>query len=143
MTSIEIHKAHIKEHIQELADAIAIGLEKRPATIGLHISACAIELLELYLHKTGKISSGAMIKHEWFKAPTPNQKILPLAERKLAVQFPDKEKILSFMYIIEEERNKLIYGKPSIPTITASLNAFQKLHEILKEKIKDAGEEIE
>ncbi len=143
MTSLEIHKAHIKEHIQELTDAIAMGIEKRPATIGLHISACAIELLEIYLHKTGKISSGAMIKHEWFKAPTANQKIIPLAERKLPVQFQDKEKILSLMYIIEEERNKLIYGKPSIPTITTSLNAFQKLHETIKEKLKELGEDIE
>src|SRR3989338_3943918 len=125
MASIEIHKAHIKEHIQELIDAITIGIEKRPATIGLHISACAIELLELYLHKTGKITSGAMIKHEWFKAPKEGQKILPL------------------MYTIEEERNKLIYGKPSQATLTASLNAFEKLHTILKKKIQEAGEEIE
>ena len=143
MASIEIHKAHIKEHIQELIDAITIGIEKRPATIGLHISACAIELLELYLHKTGKITSGTMIKHEWFKAPKEGQKILPLAERKLAVQFEEKDKILSLMYTIEEERNKLIYGKPSQATLTASLNAFEKLHTILKKKIQEAGEEIE
>lgn len=143
MTSIQIHKEHISEHIQELADAIAIGVEKRPATIGLHTSACAIEFLEIYLHILGKISAGAMIKHEWFKAPKPGQKIAPLAERKLGVDFPAKEDILSLLYIIEEERNKLIYGKPTKAGIDAVLGAFQKIHTIIKEKIQEAGEEIE
>ncbi|MEK6921996.1 MAG: hypothetical protein AABX82_08955, partial [Nanoarchaeota archaeon] len=31
------------------------GIEKRPATIGFHTSACATELLELYLHKKNLI----------------------------------------------------------------------------------------
>ena len=29
MTAKEIHKEHIKEHIQEIEDAIAIGIERR------------------------------------------------------------------------------------------------------------------
>lgn len=143
MTSIQVHKEHIQEHLQELADAIAIGVEKRPATIGLHTSACSIELLEIYLHVLGKISFGTMIKHDWFKAPKQGQKIAPLAERKLGVDFPAREAILSLLYVIEEERNKLIYGKPSKVGIDTVLGAFQKLHLLVKERLEEAGEEIE
>ena len=138
-----MHKQHIAEHVQELADAIAIGAEKRPATIGLHVSACSIELIELYLHLLGKISTGAMLKHDWFKAPKPGQKIAPLAERKLCVDFPAKTEIFSLMYVIEEERNKLIYGKPNKVVLDAVLVVFEKLHTIMKEKIKEAGEDID
>ncbi len=143
MASIQLHKQQIKEHIQEINDAIAIGLEKRPATLGLHASACSISLLEIYLHILGKISIGTMIKHEWFKPPKPGQKIAPLAERMIGAEFPNKEVILSLMYALEEHRNKLIYGKPTKTAIDAVFTSFQKLHVIIKEKLSELGEEIE
>ena len=143
MTSIQVHKEHIKEHLQEMEDAVAIGMEKRPATIGLHVSACSISLLELYLHVLGKISSGTIVKHEWFKEPKPGQKIMPLAERKLGVDFPKKDEILSLMYTIEEFRNKLIYGKSGKIALDAVYRSFQKLYNIIQEKLKELGEEIE
>ena len=83
MTAQRIHLAKIKEHLQELKDAIAQGIENRPATIGFHTSACAIDLLELYLHHTGKIPIGLQIKHEWFKRPFSEQSMSFLAERNL------------------------------------------------------------
>ena len=137
MTSLNVHRERIAEHLQVIADAIAVGIERRPATIGLHASACSIDLLELYLHISGNISAGAVIKHEWFKAPKPEQKILPLAERKLGGIFPDKEKVLRLMYIIEEHRNKLIYGKPSLGGIEMVLRTFQQLYTLLKDKLKE------
>ena len=143
MTSIQLHKEQIKEHVQEINDAIAIGIEKRPVTLGLHTSACSISLLETYLHKLGKISIGAIIKHEWFKPPKPEQKLAPLAERKIEAEFPFKQELFSLMYTIEEHRNKLIYGKPTNAALTAVFNSFQKLHEIIREKLKELGEEIE
>ena len=143
MASIQIHKERIKEHLRGLENAIAIGVEKQPATIGFHTSAGAICLLELYLHLLGKITTGAMIKHEWFKTPKPEQKIIPLAERKLKIEFPEKSRLISQMYIIEEERNKLIYGRPSKIAIDAVLKAFQTIYKIIKEKLNEIGEEIE
>ncbi|MEK6921050.1 MAG: hypothetical protein AABX82_04155 [Nanoarchaeota archaeon] len=143
MTSVEQHKIQVKEHMQELADAIAIGLENRPATLALHVSACSISLLEMYLHVLGKISTGTTIKHDWFKRPKEGQKITPLAERKLGALFPEKEKILSLLYIIEENRNKLIYGKPTKVASDAVYSSFQQLHELIKEKLKEQGVDIE
>lgn len=143
MTSISIHKDQIQEHMQEIEDAIAIGMERRPATIALHASACSISLLEAYLHKLGKIGVGTMVKHEWFKRPLPGQKTSPLAERKLGADFPEKEEILSLMYTIEENRNRLIYGKPTKEAIKEVHTSFIKLYTIIKEKLNELGEEIE
>ncbi len=143
MTSIFIHKEHIKEHLQELNNAIATGIEKRCATIGFHTSACSINLLELYLHTLGKIQAGTILKHDWFKTPKPEQKLIPLAERKIKVSFPRKEEILPLMYIIEELRNKLIYGKPNPSRAEVAINTLQKVHSIIKEELQNLGEEIE
>lgn len=143
MASIQRHKEQIKEHMQEINDAVAIGLEKRPATLALHASACSISLIEVYLHALGKISIGTMIKHEWFKPPREGQKIAPMAERKIGVDFPLKDEIFSLIYTLEEHRNKLIYGKPTKSAIDAVFTSFQKLHQIIKYRLKEMGEEIE
>ena len=143
MTAQKIHLEKIKEHLQELKDAIAIGIEQRSATIGFHTSACAIDLIELYLHKTGKIPIGMQVKHEWFKRPKPGQKILPLAERNLKSDFPHKLAIIELLYSLEEKRNKLIYGHSTPPEIKQTLETFEKLQHILTEMLTAAGENFE
>lgn len=137
MTSIEEHKKKITEHLEEIEDAINSGIEKKPITIGFHCSACSIQFLETYLHKINKISVGKVLKHDWFKKPTPEQKKEPLIERKLSVEFPQKEKIYNLIYDIEEDRNSLMYGSPKKEKIKEVLENFQKLREIFKELLKD------
>lgn len=141
MTAQSIHLAKINEHLQELKDAIAQGIEIRPATIGFHTSACAIDLLELYLHHAGKIPIGLQVKHEWFKRPKPGQKILPLAERNLKGEFPYKHEIIALFYNIEENRNKLIYGHATISDIKQTIESFDKLKKIMKELLGDTFED--
>lgn len=143
MTAQTIHKTRIKEHLQELKDAISVGIELRPATIGFHTSAAAIDLLELYLHKTEKIPIGKQVKHDWFKRPKPEQKIKPLAERYLPMPFPQKEEIFEHLYTLEEQRNKLIYGHATLADIKQAIGAFEKLKEILLALLKEQGENIE
>ncbi|MEW5896906.1 MAG: hypothetical protein AB1668_04395 [Nanoarchaeota archaeon] len=142
MTSVTEHKRKIKEHLQALNDAIDYGIENKPITIGFHTSACATELLEIYLHKLNLISIGKTIKHNWFEKPKPGQKIAPLIERKLSVNFPDKEKIYHLIYNIEEHRDNLIYGKNSPALVKFVLENFLQLKEQLIKKLKDLGEEI-
>lgn len=143
MTAKTIHLAKIKEHLQELKDAVAIGIEIRPSTIGFHTSACSIDLLEVYLHKTGKIPIGAQIKHDWFQRPKDGQKIMPLAERKIKTDFANKKEIFDFLYSIEESRNKLIYGNATHGEIKQIINIFYKYKQLLKEMLEKEGEEIE
>ncbi|MBI5066515.1 hypothetical protein HZA97_09885 [Candidatus Woesearchaeota archaeon] len=143
MAGQKVHFNKIKEHLQELKDAKTLGIENRPATIGFHTSACSIDLLELYLHKVNLLEIGAQIKHDWFKRPKPGQKIIPLVERKLKINFLNKEKILEFLYYLEEKRNKLIYGSSTKIEIEQTINIFEEYKKLLKEMLKEAGEEIE
>lgn len=142
MTTIEEHRKKIIEHLEEIEDAINSGIERKPVTIGFHCSACVIQYLELYLHLTNKISIGKIIKHDWFKKPKPEQKIEPLIERKLPVIFPKKEEIYKLIYILEEERNILMYGKPAENQIKNMLENFNKLKTIFKELLKNENIEI-
>lgn len=143
MTSIKRHKEKIQEHIEEIQDAIDIGIEKRPATIGFHTVTCVVEMLEMYLHKKELIGPGKIIKHDWFKRPKKEQKIDPLIERKLPVTFKDKEKIYNLFYTLEENRNNLIYGKATKEQIEIVVNTFQKIKDIMTQKLKEEGVEIE
>lgn len=143
MGSIQEHKRRIAEHLEELEDAIDKGIEKKPVTIGFHASACALELLELYLHKKDLISAGKMIKHNWFERPKQEQKIAALIERKLPAVFPDKEMIYELIYNIEENRNTLIYGKATKPQIELVLKNFNELKQLMIQKLSELGEKIE
>ena len=130
MTSIEEHKQKIQEHLREIEDAIEQGIEKSPITIGFHCSACAIQFLELYLHIQNKISIGKVVKHDWFKRPNLGQRIEPLIERKLGVEFPEKQKIYDLIYRLEEKRNILVYGKSDEKQIKEVLEIFNELKEV-------------
>ncbi|MBS3099994.1 hypothetical protein J4463_02145 [Candidatus Pacearchaeota archaeon] len=133
MTSIDEHKKKIQEHLSEIKNAIEEGIEKKPITIGFNCSACAIQLLELYLHITNKISIGKIIKHDWFKKPHPEQKIPSLTERKLPIDFPRKQEIYELIYTLEEERNILVYGKSDEKQIKKVLEIFLKIKNIFME----------
>lgn len=103
MTSIDEHKKKIKEHLEEIEDAINEGIEKKPQE---------------------------------------EQKIEPLIERRSLVMFEKKEEIYSLIYNIEEERNSLVYGKPTENQVKKVLDNFLKLKEIFKELLKNEGIEI-
>jgi len=139
MGSIENHQKRIKEHLTELNDAVDAGIENKPVTVGLHCSACSIELLELYLHSLHKIPLGKVVKHNWFKRPHSQQKIEPLAERKLGVDFPEKEKIYNLIYSIEDLRENLVYGTPGLSQIKKVYNAFLILKAELSAKLRKEG----
>ena len=143
MTAQSIHKERIREHLEVLKEAVALGIEKRPATIGFHASACAIDLLELYLHKMDKIPIGKQIKHDWFKRPKSGQKIKPLSERQIPIAFSHKEEIFDLLYTLEEKRTRLVYGKATSLETKQVLDTFEKVKNILLPLLSEAGEEIE
>ncbi|MBL7160938.1 MAG: hypothetical protein ISS93_03770 [Candidatus Aenigmarchaeota archaeon] len=143
MAGIKERRKKIQEHLEELQDAITLGIERRPATIGFHAVACATEMLEFYLHLKGVISTGKTIKHNWFKRPKDGQKSLPLIERKLPAVFPEKEKVYNLIYSLEENRNLLVYGKSSRTQTELVVSEFNKLRVILEGKINEEGESLE
>jgi len=143
ITTIEQHTRKIREHLDEINEALDLGIEKRPITIGLHTSLCSTELLELYLHLENKISIGKQIKHNWFKRPKQDQKKDPLPDRKIGAEFPDKERIYSLLYNIEEERDNLVYGRVEKEQTKKVLKSFQELKSVLIDRIENKGVEIE
>ncbi len=132
----------IGEHLKEINESIDEGIENKPVSIGFHCSACALQFLEVYLHITNKIPIGKVIKHDWFKKPQEKQKKEALIERKLAVIFPRKEEIYSLIYELEEERNTLVYGKPTDIQIKKVIEVFLKLKEIFEELFKNEKFEL-
>ncbi len=142
MTSADEHIKKVKELLGEIDDAIDAGIETRPVILGFSCSECSCQLLELYLHKMDKISVGKQKKHNWFKPPQNGQKQEPMAERKLAVDFPLKAKIYSIIYEIEGLREQLIYGKPGKTQIAEVLEAFNKLKGVILPELKKLGVEI-
>ena len=143
MTSTDEHIKKIKEHLEEIEDAIDQGIENKPITIGFHCSACSVELLELYLHTINKISVGHVIKHDWFKKPKIEQKKEDLIDRKLKINFNNKKEIYDLIYSIEEKRSNLVYGKSDKKVIESVLNSFLKLKEKLIELLSKEGVKIE
>ena len=143
MTSINGHLDKIKEHLEEIKDAVDEGIEKKPITIGFHCSACASELLEIYLHQINKIPMGKLIKHNWFKRPKEGQKIEALANRKVGAEFPDKDLIYNLIYDIEENRDNLIYGKVGTDQIKKVHDSFLELKKLMVEKLNQVGVQIE
>ena len=137
MTSFDEHKIKIQEHLREIDDAIEQGIEKSPITIGFHCSACAIQFLELYLHLTNKISIGKIIKHDWFKRPHLGQRIELLIERKLGIEFPEKQRIYDLIYSLEEKRNILVYGKSDEKQIKEVLDIFNELKSLFLKLLED------
>ena len=142
MTTKEEHLKKIKEHLDEINDAINEGAENKPITIGFHCCSCAVQFLELYLHLKNKIPIGKVVKHDWFKKPQSGQKIEPLIERKLSVEFEKKQEIYNLIYNLEEQRNKLVYGSPAETEIKNTINNFNKLKTIFREILKDENIEI-
>lgn len=142
MTSKEEHLKKIREHLDEINDALNEGADNKPVTLGFHCSACAIQFLELYLHATNKIPIGKLVKHDWFKKPQSGQKIEPLIERKLNVNFERKQEIYQLIYEIEEQRNKLVYGSPVHSEIEEIIANFNKLKSIFLEVLKNENIQI-
>ena len=101
---IEHHLENLKESVEEIENAVKVGLIKKQRTLGFHTSSAAIDILEIILHKYNLIDPGFIIKHEWLNS---KRKI----EEKLPFEFPGKKEILKHIVKIESARSKLCYGK--------------------------------
>lgn len=124
---VESHLENLKESLAVIEESIIRGLVERQRTLGFHISAASIDLLEILLHKHDLIDPGFIIKHEWFKSKN-------TIKEKFPFDFSKKQEILDLIYKIEEKRNTLCYGKPQkIETIQEVLENFNNLKKSFRE----------
>lgn len=129
---IEAHEKRLNESIGVIEESIEIGVEERQRNIGFNASAAAIDMLEILLHKAGRISTSHVIKHQWLAS---RRKI----EEKLWFDFPRKREMIALITSIESKRNKLCYGTPQpAREIEGVINDFRKL----RNEFRRAMEEI-
>jgi len=118
---LETHYANLRESMEEIEDAIKKGIARKQRTIGFHTSAAAADIYEIILHRKNLITTGFLVKHDWFAA---KNKI----KSKLPFDFPEKEEIIGLITSIEEKRNQLCYGRPrSEEEIRKVIENFNKL----------------
>jgi len=61
---IESHYKSLKESLELIEESVQKGILERQRTIGFHCSAAAVDMLEIFLHKSRLIEPGAIIKHD-------------------------------------------------------------------------------
>ena len=130
---IEAHEQRLKESIDVIEESIEAGITKRQRNIGFNASAAAIDMLEILLHKAGKLGTDAIIKHEWLNSKRKT-------EEKLGFDFPHKAMILKLIQAIESSRNRLCYGTPRPEReIAEVIHAFNKLREEFGKAEQETG----
>lgn len=125
---IESHLEKLKESEEVIRQCIEEGLlASRQRTLGFHVSAAAIDLFEIFLHKQHLIDPGKQIKHDWFSSKNKTAE-------KIGFDFPRKKEILDAMLAIESKRNLLCYGAPQKEEdVEEIVSAFLSLKRIFEE----------
>ena len=125
---VEDHLKNIEESLEEIEEAIEVGLTKRQRTLAFHISVVSTEMLEVYLHKLGLLSESRMLKHNMFSSKR-------RALEELPYDFPHKKEIINLLVEIEKRRNILTYGKRrNEKELKEYLNTFLKLKKIFEDE---------
>lgn len=127
----ETHLENFKTHKSVIFDwAVAIkGPKERQRIVGLHASRGIVELLSVFLHENGLLSSGAQLNHRWFKSKS--------VEKRLP-EFKNKTKIVLKLTKLENLCETLSYGgeKPEERTNEA-IELFKNLEEEIEELRKN------
>lgn len=126
------HEEALREHINSINKAIDEGIVDNQRNLGFNVSQGSVELFAIFLHKLHLIEgSGDQFDHRIFKSKD-------LINRKIPMDFPLKDKILSIMRDIELERIALCYGsrKPK-SRIEKNLKNFQELRKIINKELKN------
>jgi len=126
--NVEDHLRNISESLEVLKENIQKGIEKRQRSIGFNTSLCAVEMLEVFLHKENLLHPSSLLKHNWFGS-------VRKAHQKIEFDFLDKSKIINLICKIEDKRNSLCYGnQKSLFEIKETLNYFNELKELFESK---------
>ncbi len=136
----EKHLAAIKEVSESLEDAIKDprGLLKRQRLVMAAMSLGMQHIIEMWLHKSGAIKPGSIIKHEIFKSEEKRLKVklAGLLTKDIRI-LKNSGKILEFAREIERNRDDIIYGAPlrNDSILREKLDYFFELKKAVKESV--------
>lgn len=118
---VENHKVRLRESLRYIALAIAEGPTESQRTIGFHASAASVDLLNIYLHQTGRLDLSADISHRKLRS----QRLL---DEAMPYDFPDKALLCDLLIQIENARDGLCYGRlQAEASVEKTLKAFGEL----------------
>ena len=132
----EKHEEIIKEVIEEIETALKDprGLLPHQRRLAFTLSLGAVNILELFLHKSNLIKEGSKIDHRLFKKN--KEKILEQLQKQVTSQVISIEnltKLIELISKIEEKRDDLAYGAPSTEKILREkINLFLDLKRLSK-----------
>lgn len=120
------HKIRLQESLESIEESVTRDAVKRQRTLGFHLSAGAVDFLNIFLHQAGLTTSSSDINHRWLRS---NAKI----QEKLMFDFPHKTRILELLMAIEELRDPLCYGVPrSDSDVQTMIRYFRELQELFR-----------
>jgi len=123
---IENHTTRLSESLEMIQYAVTHGPQHPQRTLGFHLSAAAVDLLNLYLHKEGFTTSSEDINHRWLRSAKKTKEKIPF-------DFPKKTKLLSLIQAIEDVRDPFCYGVPrAVEEIERTLILFRDLLELFR-----------
>lgn len=134
MTTIEEHKAIIKEMEEDIKEKIRADLLlQRQKIIGFSTSEGATNCFAFFLHKNNLISSGFNVNHLWFASERK-------AEERFHFEFSSKKEILPLMVKQEDLRQKLCYGRnKDLSLVKQAVDNFFTIKKLIE---KTSGEQI-
>ena len=125
--NVASHMDNLQESTRKIRQAVSEGLIENQRTLGFHASAASADMLEIILHEGNLIDSGFAVKHEWFNSDRKTKEKFPF-------EFPRKAEIVALIRKIENNRNKLCYGKRQDEELLEQLvKDFNSLKEIFME----------
>lgn len=118
---VDNHRLRLRESLRHIATAIADGPADNQRTIGFHASAASVDLLNIYLHQTGRLDVSADISHRKLRS----QRLL---DEAMPYDFPDKAILCALLIQIESARDGLCYGRlQDAASVEETLRAFGDL----------------
>lgn len=123
---VENHKIRLRESLELIEYCVRAGAVSHQRTLGFHLSAAAVDLLNIHLHQVGFTTTSADINHRWLRSEKKT-------DEKIPHTFPLRDRILELLMQIEEMRDPLCYGVPrSEPEVEAVILTFQELRKIFR-----------
>lgn len=124
---VENHKIRLRESFDMIALCVARELEEVQRTLGFHLSAAAVDLLNLYLHQADLVESTSDLNHRRMRSAR-------MLEEALPFDFPNKDEIIRLLCAVEGARDGLCYGRPQkAPVIEQALADFAALRRLFRE----------
>ena len=120
------HRVRLEESLELIEYCIEKGVVDHQRTLGFHLAAASMDLLNLFLHHHGFTTTSEDLNHNWFRSER-------RALEKVPHEFENKSRIVELLLAIEAKRDPLCYGVPRTEDeAEAAVREFRELETLLR-----------